>query len=289
MFLWGDAAPAVRYLHHALIGGNTALQPESARTYTAGIVLQPPGWGLVATVDWYDVRITNAIQALSGQTIATECVDLSTIVNPFCAQVTRTPGGAFPGSISQIRAQEINVASFSTAGVDFSLNYSADTTDWFGTNYGALNFHLIGNWLDHLTFQSLSNEAPVQGAGTIGGGFDGTPAPKWQANLDIQWTMDKWTVDYNIDWYSHVLRSSIQTFKDQPNVFAKQFLFIPDRYVQDVQAGYDFAHGWNGYFGVNNLFYQKPAIGQSAYPVDPIGRFFYIGVKTDLDFGDVGL
>jgi len=42
-------------------------------------------------------------------------------------------------------------------------------------------------------------------------------------------------------------------------------------------------------FGVNNLFYQKPAIGQSAYPVDPIGRFFYIGVKTDLDFGDVGL
>jgi len=272
-----------------LIGGNTGLKPEAARTYTAGIVLQPPGWGLVATADWYDVRISNAIQALSGQTIASECVDLSSIDNPFCAQITRTPGGAFPGSISQIRAQEINVASFSTAGMDFTLNYSADTTDWFGTNYGTVNFHLIGNWLDHLTFQSLPNEAPVQGAGTIGGGFDGTPAPKWQANLDILWTMDKWSVDYNIDWYSHVLRTTLQTFKDQPNFVAKQFLFIPDRYVQDIQIGYDFAHGWNAYFGVNNLFYQKPAIGQSAYPVDPIGRFFYIGVKSDLDFGDVGL
>ncbi len=272
-----------------LVGGNTSLKPETARTYTAGVVIQPPDWAVVLTADWYNVKITNAIQALSGQTIADECVDLSTIANPFCAQVTRAPAGSFPGSIAQIRAQEINVASFSTGGIDFTLDYVADTTDWFGENYGTLNVHLIGNWLDHLTFQSLPNEAPVQGAGTLAGGFDGTPAPKWQTNLDIVWGFERWTVDYNIDWYSHTLRSSIQNFQDQPNIFAKQYLYIPDRFVQDVQVGYDFAPGWNGYVGVNNLFYQKPAIGQSAYPVDPIGRFVYVGLKANLDMSDIGL
>ena len=272
-----------------LVGGNTALRPETARTLTAGIVVQPPGTGVSLSLDWYDVKITNAIQALSGQTIANECVDLSTINNPFCAQVTRTAGGGFPGSISQIRAQEINVASFQTSGVDLTLDYTADTADWFGENDGTISFHLIGNWLDRLSFVSLPDEAPVQGAGTLGGGFDGTPAPKWQTNLDISWRNNGWTVDYNIDWYSHVLRASIQTVKDQPNVFAKQFLFIPDRFVQDVQVGYDFSPGWNAYVGVNNLFYQKPAIGESAYPVDPIGRFVYVGVKAKLDFSDIGL
>jgi outer membrane receptor protein involved in Fe transport len=272
-----------------LIGGNTALKPETARTLTYGVVVQPPGMGLSVSLDWYDVKITNAIQALSGQTIANECVDLSTIDNPFCGQVTRTPTGGFPGSISQIRAQEINVASFQTSGIDLALDYAADTADWFGENDGTISFHVIGNWLNRLSFISLPDQAPVQGAGTLGGGFDGTPAPKWQTNVDIVWRNNGWTVDYNIDWYSHVLRSSLQTFKDQPNVFAKQFLFIPDRFVQGVQVGYDFSTGWNVYAGVDNLFYQKPAIGESAYPVDPIGRFFYVGVKSNLDFSDVGL
>jgi outer membrane receptor protein involved in Fe transport len=272
-----------------LIGGNTDLKAETARTVTAGIVIQRPGMGLSLSLDWYDVKITNAIQALSGQTIANECVDLSTIDNPFCAQITRTAGGGVAGAISQIRAQEINVASFQTSGVDLTLDYTADTVDWFGENDGTISFHLIGNWLDRLSFVSLPDEAAVQGAGTLGGGFDGTPAPKWQTNLDMVWKNNGWTVDYNIDWYSHVLRASIQTVKDQPNVFAKKFLFIPDRFVQGVQVGYDFSPGWNVYAGVDNLFYQKPAIGESAYPVDPIGRFFYVGVKSNLDFSDIGL
>ena len=272
-----------------LVGGNVDLRPETARTYTVGIVGQLPGTTLVVTADWYDVKITNAIQALSGQTIADQCVDLSTISNPFCADVTRTAALPVRGALAQIRAQEINVASFSTGGIDFTLDYAADTTDWFGKNYGTLNFHVIGNWLDHLTFISLPGQAPVQGAGTLGGGFDGTPAPKWQTNIDINWALDDWTVNYNIDWYSHVLRASLQTEMDQPNFVAPQYKYIPDRFVQSIQVGYDVAHGWNVYGGIDNLFYQKPAIGESAYPVDPIGRFFYVGVKSNLDFDELGL
>ncbi len=273
-----------------LVTGNDLLKPETAHTFTAGIVLQPTFLeGLVVTADWYDVKITNAILALSGQTIAQECVDLSTIANPFCAQITRDPGATPPGAIAQISTQLQNVASIGTGGVDFTFDYTADTNDWFGHDYGTVNFHLIGNWLDHLTFQAIANEAPTQGAGTLGGGFDGSPAPRWQTNLDTVWHFENWTIDYNIDWYSHVLRSTIQAYIDQPNIYDKKYLYIPDRFVQGIQVGYDVDNAWNVYAGVDNLFYQKPAIGQSAYPVDPIGRFFYLGVKSNLDFSDLPL
>ncbi|HTP75499.1 MAG TPA: TonB-dependent receptor [Rhizomicrobium sp.] len=54
-----------------LIGGNPNLFPESARTYTVGVVLQPrflPDFA--ATIDYYRVSITNAIEAPSAQAVA---------------------------------------------------------------------------------------------------------------------------------------------------------------------------------------------------------------------------
>ena len=80
------------------VSGNPLLTPETARTITAGIVLQPDFLpDFVATVDWYRVKIRSAIEAPSGQSTADECVDLSTIDNPFCTDTTRAANGRFPG------------------------------------------------------------------------------------------------------------------------------------------------------------------------------------------------
>jgi hypothetical protein len=51
----------------------------------------------------------------------------------------------------------------------------------------------------------------------------------------------------------------------------------------------DISKGWDVYAGIDNLFYQKPSIGQNGLPVDPLGRFFYVGVKADLNFDGSGL
>jgi outer membrane receptor protein involved in Fe transport len=240
-------------------------------------------------VDWYNVSIANAIEALPAETIADECVDLSSINNPFCASVTRGATAHPPGLITLVKAQQINVAQFGTSGIDMTANYHIDTADLLGDNYGALDFHLIGNYLDTITQQALPDEAHEEHANEIGssdsGGIDGGSTPRWQFNLDTVWSFEKWTVDVDWDWYNGVLRFSRQQTADQPDIVAPQFLYLPPRDVFDVQVGYDFAPGWNGYAGVNNIFYQKPAIGGNTYPVDPLGRFFYMGVKADLDWG----
>ncbi|HWA30898.1 MAG TPA: TonB-dependent receptor [Rhizomicrobium sp.] len=269
-----------------LVGGNPALKPEVARTLTLGVVLQPDFFeNFTATLDWYRVKIADAIEAPSAQDIANECVDLSTIANPYCTAVTRTNHGNFPGSISLVTSKQINVAQFFTQGEDFTIDYHMDLDDMFDAHYGSLDFHLIGNHLDAISTTPLPSEAPIKSANTLYGGVDFGATPNWQFNLDMVWHLDKWTVDYNIDWYDGVLQIDRQTVKSEPNYAAKKYLHLDPRDVHSVQVSYDVSQGWNVYAGVDNLFYQKPSIGQSGYPVEPLGRFFYGGVNVNLDPG----
>ncbi|HEX2593034.1 MAG TPA: TonB-dependent receptor, partial [Rhizomicrobium sp.] len=266
------------------ISSNSALTPETARTITAGVVITPPDTGVTFTADWYRVNLTNAIEALSSQIISQECVDLSTIANPFCAQVTRTSAGFVPGAVTNVDSKTINVANFGTSGVEFTANWHKDTTDWFETNYGAFDFHLIGSYLNTLTRRPIANEAIEEHANEEFGGEDGTPAPRWQANLDIVWTLDPWSVDWNVDWYNGVLITSRQTAADQPDYVEAGRLYTAPRFVHDAQVSYTFDEQYQAYVGVNNVFYQKPSYGQNGYPVGPLGRFYYVGVRADLDF-----
>jgi outer membrane receptor protein involved in Fe transport len=273
-----------------IVGGNRNLVPETARTLTAGVVLQPkfiPNFAF--SVDYYNVTIANAIEAPSAQSVANECVDLSTINNPFCAAVVRVPGDPSKGAITQVTAQEINVATFKTDGIDFDLTYHAELEDIVHKDAGSLDFHLIASRLDVLSTTPLPGESPIEYANTFDGGVDGGPAPRWQANLDIVWTWDPVTINYNIDWYNAVFAWDRQTIESEPDVVAKKYLHIPDRFVQSIQVDVEVAKGWDVYGGIDNLFYQKPSIGQNGLPVDPLGRFFYIGVKADLDFDGKGL
>jgi outer membrane receptor protein involved in Fe transport len=264
-----------------LTGGNPNLKPESARTLTGGVVIQPLD-GLVLTADWYNVNITQAIEALDPQTIAEQCVDLPSVDTPFCAATLRNPGGPTPGSLTSVSAQQINVASFVTAGLDLTATYHAETRDWFDEDYGGLTFRVIGNYLDKLTFRSLEGVPAVEADNTTASSPQGTQAPRYQANLDTVWTYDSWTVDYNIDWAIGMLRTSRITLAAQPDIYDPRFIHLADRFVHSLQVGKQF-DDISLYAGINNLFYQKPTYGTSGTPVDPLGRFFYLGVTLDTD------
>jgi outer membrane receptor for ferrienterochelin and colicin len=63
----------------------------------------------------------------------------------------------------------------------------------------------------------------------------------------------------------------------------------PQRFQNDVQVSYLINDSISAYAGIQNLFYQTPAIGAAAYPYDPIGRFFYVGFTAQTDFSKLGL
>ncbi len=85
--------PAGQY--NGQLGGVPTLTPEIAKTYTLGVVLQPRFIPRLAfTVDYWNIKLDDAIQAYGADAIVTACVNQSTATfkSPACDLVHRAPG-----------------------------------------------------------------------------------------------------------------------------------------------------------------------------------------------------
>ena len=96
--------------------GNPNLKPEKADTLTAGAVFRPLR-GLSASVDYYDIKIGDAIGTLGAPTLAQGCFAGNQL---YCQSITFNPDG----SIAFITNTRLNLAQAATRGFDFELDYS---------------------------------------------------------------------------------------------------------------------------------------------------------------------
>jgi iron complex outermembrane receptor protein len=254
-------------------GGNPNLKAETAKTWTAGVVLTPRfAPGLNISADWYNIKLKQAINNVDPQQLADLCVDQPTLNNVFCSQITRQNGGPQAGRILTFVRQPQNVAQFLTSGLDIDINYLMRTD-----KAGTFNFHLVGNYLHELKQIGVPGAAATDFRGTYE-----YPAPKYLVNFDASWAFKKLTLAYNLAWYSHVLRYTHDQINSDPDFVAPKYKYIKARFEHDIQASYDFNEMIQVYGGINNFTDQKPDLGQIRQPVEPQGRFFYIGAKVKL-------
>jgi len=111
-----------------MLGGNTNLAPEIADTWTVGAVLQPDlgsAGRLRLSVDYYDIKLDNAVSQLGAQVIVDGC-EKSHIAN-LCNLITYD-GGA----ISSVINQNINLGSLITRGWDVEALYTLPVGLWGG-------------------------------------------------------------------------------------------------------------------------------------------------------------
>lgn len=251
-------------------GGNPNLSEETAKTWTAGVVLRPR-WirGLTLSLDWYDIKLRNAIATAAAQDVVDLCVDQPDLNNVFCSSIARNPA---TGYISDFLTGPQNVAQFRTAGLDANLNYRFQPFD----NAGTFNFRLIGNYLDRLEY------IPTIGA-DVDNDRDEPAAPKFSLTADLTWTKGPLTLNYGISWFSKTRRYTEEQVRANPDIAAPEYLWYKERWEHDFQAAYQFDNGLNLYAGVNNLFGQKPDVGTIGYPVSAVGRYFYVGARVTLD------
>jgi len=102
--------------------GNPNLKPEKADTLTAGVVFQPAFLKrLTASIDFYDIKIRDAIATLGAPTLAQDCFAGNAL---YCQSIAFNPDG----SIAFITNTRLNLAQAATRGIDFELNYSRPRT-----------------------------------------------------------------------------------------------------------------------------------------------------------------
>lgn len=254
-------------------GGNRDLKAEESTSYTVGGVFQPSFVdGLVLTVDYWNIKIDDAISAVSAQDIIDKCVDSpSGVDNEYCALITRDPNSH---EITSIRQYALNISSLEAAGIDFDIGYNFEL---FG---GDLRSNLIATKLLKRRDYSFQDEPDVYEnyVGVVG-------TPEWQANLTFNYSWNSWQAT----WRTRFIEG-VSLYTDQElavNANPNSLLSYGDYYISDMGIGYNFDNGIELKVGVDNLFNKDlpygstgTTAGSAAY--DNIGRFFYTTISFSL-------
>ncbi|MBO7941765.1 TonB-dependent receptor, partial [Streptomyces sp. S9] len=103
-------------------GSNPDLEPETGKTWTYGFVFTPTFLeGFSLNVDYWKIKLRNAISSLDFEQMAQRCVDnVGGINNTYCANVQRRADG----QISFVTATLQNIAARETDGIDIGASYS---------------------------------------------------------------------------------------------------------------------------------------------------------------------
>lgn len=143
-------------------GGNLNLRPEKADTYTLGVVLQPQQLirGLSVTVDYYNIKVTDAVSSFTPGDIIAACFgappysSVST-TNVACTQISRNPttGGldGDPATTRGLLSAISNLGTLKTDGIDLGANYRTKFTEDVG-----LTLSFSGNWTNTSKFQAAA-------------------------------------------------------------------------------------------------------------------------------------
>ncbi len=266
-------------------GGNPDLQEETAKTATLGAVFSPeriPGMNL--SVDYFRIRIADAIGAMPGQVVVDRCIQLG---DPFyCDNVERWPTGKLRG----IETRLVNVANMETSGVDLGFSYSRNL-GWFDNDRLGLN--LLYTRLLSLEKQSYP-DAPVEenlgqlyAAGRLGSGF------RNRGSARLFYTAGGFNASWQTTFMGEIQDRLNWTPPAGPDQeYLARLNQVGNHFYHDLQFGYAFEGlmGLEVYAGIHNVSDKTPpllpsgfasnVVGvESAKEYDPFGRRYYMGVR----------
>jgi len=246
-------SPAGQYTF--LQGGNTSLKPETANTWTLGLVAQPLPT-LSATIDYWSIDIKDVIGNLQPSLILNQCLESGL----FCDQVQRDGNGTLWVSDSggQVVALNQNLGGVSTSGVDLGLNWSQPVSGW-----GTVGAEWRSTWVASYKTQPLPNGPEYDCAGYYGSTC-GSPSPEWRNWLRFSWNTP-WNVFAGLTW-RYIGAVEIDSSSSDPQLAGA--FNPPDREIGSQQY-WDLALTWTPdkvftvRAGINNLFDKDPPVVNS--------------------------
>ncbi|GAA0487787.1 TonB-dependent receptor [Parasphingorhabdus litoris] len=154
----GNVAPPAAGQINITTGGNLELGTETAKTWTVGVAWQPDFVpGLSVTLDYFNIKVTEAISAPTPGDAIAACFDAPSATNEFCGQdfISRSAftGGldGDPAAVLGLILPQTNDGTIETDGIDLSIRYNTPVTDSIDL---AMSFD--GTWTNKNLFQASS-------------------------------------------------------------------------------------------------------------------------------------
>ncbi len=277
-------------------GGNPTLFAEESDSWTVGAVLTPtflPGFSL--SVDWYQIKLREAINTIGGQTVINQCYDdPGGINNAFCPAVFRNPNGTFRGQTNVLNGGEtvsfnttgngisfiqgpFNYARQETSGMDLDLNYRHNFDgDW------RLTARALVSWLmERNVFTSVSDPNFLTRERSVLGN------PEWNGQLNVTVGYKDFDLLYSLRYLSKQTINNWRTQNEEQgrppeNLDATPLVYYPSVTYSDIRASARINDAHTFFLGVDNLFDRLPPLdllgegaGSAIFP--NMGRFFYAG------------
>lgn len=293
---FGNLIPNTAQQYNSLTGGNLNLKPETADSYSFGVVLTPKSFlsGLVFSVDYWNIKVKDAVGGIGAQVILNKCI---TTADPFfCGKINRASAAAGPAAGSLwldgagfVDDRTTNTGSLKTSGIDINGDYR--TT--IGNN--KLRWQFVGVYLDKFITQPITNDFDYDCAGYYGITC-GNPNPRFRFNTNLKLT----TADdfgFTVRWryFSSVKVDGISPDADlggnapvgNADEKIKAYNYFDLLFSLPIKDTATFR------IGVNNIFDKNPPLISQAnlggfgngntFPgtYDQLGRYVFVNLTAD--------
>ncbi len=245
-------------------GGNPNLDAESSDSFSAGVVWQPDFAALRVSVDYYDVKVDDAVGTPDPVQVITTCYNSpnGSLSAPECARIGRGPSG----SVVRFDLLNENLATIKTSGVDL------DTTYTLSTGFGEIQMDWLLNYLrrwEQTTSSGVKSDRTGLVAGLVS---DWAAYPEYRSNLQATLVRNNWSV--GATW----------RYLDKMDVFDvigfdNVHKHAPAQNYFDLRGSYDLG-SWSLQAGVENLTDNAPpyvpdvSVNTSGI-YDFMGRVYY--------------
>jgi len=227
------------------VGGNPALKPEDAKTLTAGAVWSP-NKSLTLTLDYFNIKISNAIQSVDGSTKLSVCYNTPGLNHLFCAPSSFTRNKT-TGEIDFLSSQPVNAADEKISGFDIGALYEFKLAGFDAT----LNAEV--SHLKNYQVRPFPGADVIDYTGKITGGRGSYT--QWRSLSSLTMAKGPWSGSYTVQY----IGAADDINAEPGDIGAK----APGLAYHSAQLKYAFSKKLDLAFGVDNLFNKKAPFIQS--------------------------
>lgn len=264
--------------------GNANLRPEIGRNSIFGIVLSQPSWapGFSASVDFFDIKVTDVISSLTAQQEVDLCAAGNTEI---CSAMDLTSATKF------VTLQAFNLASLRNRGYDLEAIYR---TSLKGLDLpGKLTLRALATYTQSFeTTSGIVGTIPTEGAG-VNLGSSPNQVAKWKGMFSQSWENDTYSLTLTERWISDGVYSN-ENIECQtscpvstvihPTIFDNKMKGVT--YV-DIGGSYKWSKNLTAYFKIDNIGDVSPAAAPqtgTSYGINPtlydvLGRQYRVGLR----------